>query len=66
MQELKEMTIDFDTIREKREQLDEEQLNEFLFSWSTALGGTVKVLLGMMGMGDNFGVPVKSKVQEKK
>ena len=65
MQELKEMTIDFDAIREKREQLDEEQLNEFLFSWSTALGGTVKVLLGMMGMGDNFGVPVKIKGSRK-
>lgn len=38
--------------------MNEEQLNEFLFSQTAALGGAVKILLGMMGLGTNFGTPV--------
>ena len=54
----KKIEIDFSEIRNKKSSLNEEQLNEFLFSQTAALGGAVKILLGMMGMGDNFGIPV--------
>ena len=59
MYDMKEIVIDFDEIKKQKEGLNEEQLNEFLLSQTAALGGTVKVLLGMMGLGDNFGIPVK-------
>ena len=61
MYDIKEVVIDFAAINEQKKELNEEQLNEFLFSTTAALGGSIKVLLGMMGMGDNFGVPVKIK-----
>lgn len=53
--------IDFNEIRNKKCSMNEEQLNEFLFSQTAALGGTVKILLGMMGLGTNFGMPVSIK-----
>jgi len=56
---MKEIVIDFDEIRKKKSELNEEQLNEFLFSQTAAMGGAIKVLLGMMGFGSNFGIPVK-------
>jgi len=65
MDDIKEIVIDFTEIRKKREQLDEQQLNEFLFSQTAAIGGTIKVLLGMMGFGNNFGVPVKIRGNQR-
>ena len=58
---MEKVNFDFNEVRKQRENLNEEQLNEFLFSQTAALGGVVKVLLGMMGMGSNFGVPVNIK-----
>jgi len=61
MSDIKEVVVDFTEIRQTKTELNEEQLNEFLFSKTFAIGGAAKVLLGMMGFGDNFGVPVKIK-----
>ena len=61
MENIKEIVVDFEEIRRKKEELNEEQLNEFLFSQTAAMGGAIKLLLGMMGFGNNFGVPVKIK-----
>jgi hypothetical protein len=61
MYDLTEVTIDFHQIKQKKAELNEEQLNEFIFSQTAAMGGAVKVLLGMMGFGENFGIPVKIK-----
>jgi len=58
---MKQINFDFNEVKKQKENLNEEQLNEFLFSQTAALGGVVKTLLGMMGMGDNFGVPVNIK-----
>lgn len=58
---MKKVSFNFNEVRTTRESLKEEQLNEFLFSQTAALGGVVKTLLGMMGMGSNFGVPVNIK-----
>lgn len=58
MYDLKEVVVDFTEIRKKTSDLNEEQLNEFLLSQTAALGGSIKVLLGMMGFGENFGIPV--------
>ena len=58
---MEKVTYDFNEVRKQRENLNEEQLNEFLFSQVAALGGVVKTLLGMMGMGSSFGVPVNIK-----
>ena len=57
----KEIIVDFDELRQKKETLEEQQLNEFLGSWMTSLGAATEILLGMMGFGDNFGIPVKIK-----
>ena len=65
MYDMKEIVIDFDEIIKKKEELNEDQLNEFLFSQTAAMGGAIKVLLGMMGFGNNFGVPVKVKGNQR-
>jgi len=59
MYDINEVVIDFNEMKKKKSELTEEQLNEFLLSQTAALGGSIKVLLGMMGFGENFGVPVK-------
>ena len=61
MYDIKEVVVDFNQIKENKQGLNEEQLKEFLFSQTAAMGGAVKVLLGMMGFGENFGIPVKIK-----
>lgn len=61
MYDVKEVVIDFDEIRNGKKDLNEEQLNEFIFSQTAQMGGAIKILLGMMGFGNNFGVPVKIK-----
>lgn len=61
MYDVKEVVIDFDEIRNGKKDLNEEQLNEFIFSHTAQMGGAIKILLGMMGFGNNFGVPVKIK-----
>jgi len=58
---MEKVTYDFNEVRKQKENLNEEQLNEFLFSQVAALGGVVKTLVGMMGMGNSFGVPVNIK-----
>jgi len=65
MYDMKEIVIDFDEIRKKKEELNEDQLNEFLFSQTAAMGGAIKVLLGMMGLGNSFGIPVKVKGNQR-
>ena len=62
---MKEVSFNFNEVRMKRENLTEEQLNEFLLSHTAALGGVVKTLIGMMGIGNNFGVPVNIKGSTK-
>jgi hypothetical protein len=63
---MKDITYDFSEVRKRKENLNEEQLNEFLFSMTAALGGVVKSLLGMMGLGDSLGrsVNIKGSRQE--
>jgi hypothetical protein len=61
MYDVNEVTIDFDEIRQKKKELNEEQLNEFLFSQTAAMGASIKILLGMMGFGQDFSIPVKIK-----
>ena len=61
MNDITEVVIDFNEIRSKKEGLNEEQLNEFFLSQTAALGSSIKVLLGMMGFGNNYGIPVKIK-----
>ena len=61
MDNINEVVIDFNEIRKKTSELKEEQLNEFLLSQTAAIGGSIKVLLGMMGFGENFGIPVNIK-----
>ena len=58
---MEKVSFNFNEVHTQKENLTEEQLNEFLFSQTAALGGVVKTLLGMMGMGNNFGIPVGIK-----
>ena len=65
MYDIKEVVVDFNEIRKKKTELTEEQLNEFLFSQTAAIGGSIKVLLGMMGFGDDFSIPVQIRGNRK-
>ena len=61
MYDIEEINIDFNEMRQKKGELNEEQLNEFLLSTTAALGASAKILLGMMGFGQDFSIPVKIK-----
>tara|TARA_R110002020_G_scaffold217811_1_gene425611 strand:+ start:1714 stop:2073 length:360 start_codon:yes stop_codon:yes gene_type:complete len=61
MYDIEEVVIDFNEMKQKMSELNEEQLNEFLFSQTAALGASVKILLGMMGFGQDFSIPIKVK-----
>lgn len=59
MEQVNEVIIDFKEMKTPPADLNEEQLKEWLLSKTAAMGASIKILLGMMGFGRDFSIPVK-------